>query len=581
VHHRITAGSGSLLSLSAPGSAPNCRKNRNSPVFKSSKTAVLYISPVATNENFPNIEFFRLDSLTQLVYWANHRPIGGSALLSLKTDKARRFFCSYCKAALVVSGDSAAEFVAVCPNYTGSERLKHDFLWLRFAETTACDSCHASFKPGVEFLDAKTILRCPFCDTPNPSAAVEPSPLVKEALRIFGGYVPSRSGSPTADPSRLGVLVEPEAVYKNRQPQPDTTRPAPAVKTTKSLHQENVLENLLIQCEHCGTKNRVAKPPRTDGFYTCGQCKKVIPVLEADLNSVSTSSKNSDIVIQNQLELPVDDDRVATEPATGVGSAATVCSNCPEILFGKPKINIEGHVLCYRCAKCKDFILNAARKKEADSKYQSELASYAQLRAEFENRYAAWERQCSEYVGSFFTIRLISALGRYLVWLPYLLGFTLLFLVMAEEASGWYGIGAWIAGFAGGIYLLGKVPQLKCQLTEDFSKKFPNPVFTESYPERRVIPIEITLLAPDGSRLDKTDYRSEILRRDGYRCQACEEAIPMSPYNLEVHHVLPVSKGGIDDPTNLVTLCKYHHDREDWFDHVRAYPTTLARRYEK
>jgi len=48
----------------------------------------------------------------------------------------------------------------------------------------------------------------------------------------------------------------------------------------------------------------------------------------------------------------------------------------------------------------------------------------------------------------------------------------------------------------------------------------------------------------------------EILARDGYRC-----VVPgCSSYrNLEVHHVVFRSEGGSDDPSNLVTLCAWHH----------------------
>ena len=30
-------------------------------------------------------------------------------------------------------------------------------------------------------------------------------------------------------------------------------------------------------------------------------------------------------------------------------------------------------------------------------------------------------------------------------------------------------------------------------------------------------------------------------------------------HELHLHHVVPVAKGGTDDPTNLVLLCSVHH----------------------
>lgn len=48
--------------------------------------------------------------------------------------------------------------------------------------------------------------------------------------------------------------------------------------------------------------------------------------------------------------------------------------------------------------------------------------------------------------------------------------------------------------------------------------------------------------------------RRRILERDGYRCRACGR-----PGRLEVDHVVPVSRGGGDDPANLQALCRTCH----------------------
>jgi hypothetical protein len=78
----------------------------------------------------------------------------------------------------------------------------------------------------------------------------------------------------------------------------------------------------------------------------------------------------------------------------------------------------------------------------------------------------------------------------------------------------------------------------------------------------------------DGSfLLNKRNYRDAILCRDNYTCQSCGKY--KNQQDLEVHHVIPRSEGGKDAPTNLVTLCKHCHDREDWYGHVRIYPTTI------
>jgi 5-methylcytosine-specific restriction endonuclease McrA len=58
-------------------------------------------------------------------------------------------------------------------------------------------------------------------------------------------------------------------------------------------------------------------------------------------------------------------------------------------------------------------------------------------------------------------------------------------------------------------------------------------------------------------RLDAESYenlRQQVLRRDGWRCQACGT---MS--NLEVHHKEFRSRLGDDSEANLIALCKVCH----------------------
>lgn len=47
--------------------------------------------------------------------------------------------------------------------------------------------------------------------------------------------------------------------------------------------------------------------------------------------------------------------------------------------------------------------------------------------------------------------------------------------------------------------------------------------------------------------------RFEILRRDNHTCRYCGESAP--DVKLTIDHVVPVSLGGSDDPTNLVAAC--------------------------
>ncbi|OJV87058.1 MAG: hypothetical protein BGO39_33180 [Chloroflexi bacterium 54-19] len=50
--------------------------------------------------------------------------------------------------------------------------------------------------------------------------------------------------------------------------------------------------------------------------------------------------------------------------------------------------------------------------------------------------------------------------------------------------------------------------------------------------------------------------REQVLKRDHYCCTNCE-ASPLldKKVKLEIDHVMPVSRGGTNDPHNLQTLC--------------------------
>lgn len=48
--------------------------------------------------------------------------------------------------------------------------------------------------------------------------------------------------------------------------------------------------------------------------------------------------------------------------------------------------------------------------------------------------------------------------------------------------------------------------------------------------------------------------RFEIFKRDSFKCQYCGASAP--DVILEIDHVIPVSKGGDDDITNLITSCR-------------------------
>ena len=48
--------------------------------------------------------------------------------------------------------------------------------------------------------------------------------------------------------------------------------------------------------------------------------------------------------------------------------------------------------------------------------------------------------------------------------------------------------------------------------------------------------------------------RFEVFKRDSFTCQYCGQSAPQ--VILEVDHIVPVSKGGDDELTNLITSCR-------------------------
>lgn len=62
--------------------------------------------------------------------------------------------------------------------------------------------------------------------------------------------------------------------------------------------------------------------------------------------------------------------------------------------------------------------------------------------------------------------------------------------------------------------------------------------------------------------------RREVLLRDGYQCQVCGDLVHGK--RAHVDHIVPKSKGGSDEVTNLRTLCVSCHSKHEGWRAVRA-----------
>lgn len=79
-----------------------------------------------------------------------------------------------------------------------------------------------------------------------------------------------------------------------------------------------------------------------------------------------------------------------------------------------------------------------------------------------------------------------------------------------------------------------------------------------------------------------TKLRETIIRRDFGLCQACKREGRLNPYRkgegFAVDHIIPKAQGGTDDPANLETLCKQHHDSKTEREAAEAQGRTVKRR---
>lgn len=59
---------------------------------------------------------------------------------------------------------------------------------------------------------------------------------------------------------------------------------------------------------------------------------------------------------------------------------------------------------------------------------------------------------------------------------------------------------------------------------------------------------------------DWSSRSSQVYRRDDYTCQNCGKGSIQDDVELHAHHIVPVSKGGSHNKSNLKTLCKVCHN---------------------
>jgi 5-methylcytosine-specific restriction endonuclease McrA len=205
------------------------------------------------------------------------------------------------------------------------------------------------------------------------------------------------------------------------------------------------------------------------------------------------------------------------------------CARCGEDLGKKPAINVEGSIYCYKCSKKEVAKRQEAKRDAIRQRYESEKKLFDEAKTEYTKKLSVWEWEKHQYVYS--------------------------------------GI---FTKFSGDI---------RRKREHEFLELYPPPKFDRTEPKFEVPRVHHSPQARGETVLLPPNYREEILRRDKFTCQSCGQKKKRK--NLEVHHITQKSKDGPTDPTNLVTVCKYCHDRENWYEHVRKFPTTTKEPVKK
>ena len=62
------------------------------------------------------------------------------------------------------------------------------------------------------------------------------------------------------------------------------------------------------------------------------------------------------------------------------------------------------------------------------------------------------------------------------------------------------------------------------------------------------------MIGPPNVRPKRRSSRFAILQRDNFRCQYCGRT-PKDDIRLEIDHIIPLCKGGLNEDGNLITAC--------------------------
>jgi hypothetical protein len=211
------------------------------------------------------------------------------------------------------------------------------------------------------------------------------------------------------------------------------------------------------------------------------------------------------------------------------------CFSCKKYLDGHPKIDVEGNIYCYLCAKnivgIKDHLAEEQR-----AKYLKACEDHSAKRVDWN-----WKLESAQPSKTIQGLIIIGVAGGFAAFLDN----PILFLP-----------GLFVGMIVCHFYIQGR--------RKRWIHNHPEPADLP-HPSISFLRDRIQLVDGESGTPLSSNYREQILERDGYRCQWCGEVYPAD--ELEIHHIVPQAEGGKHFPSNLVTLCYHCHVAENWFGH--------------
>gem|GEM_PF-2616141 len=226
-----------------------------------------------------------------------------------------------------------------------------------------------------------------------------------------------------------------------------------------------------------------------------------------------------------------------------------LCYNCGRSLENEPAIRGLNGLLCFPCRYNFDkrggerFLLEyqiyEEKKKDWEAKHKGTWVKYQRLKG--------FSQKILYFVVIFFSSPLIffifNKVNKILIFLCFLLGGISLFLwrILSLRAER-----------------LEFIPPPEVPRKEKNALSgFLDVVFESELKDNS------EFLRVKGYPPDWEERQRSCLTRDGYKCRICGKT-----KNLHIHHIKPISFGGIHSLQNLITLCKTCHKSQEYYQHI-------------